>query len=396
MNNQIDNFDIKLDLTILMPCLNESETLVSCINKAQSWLKSSHLKGEILIADNGSIDGSQKLAISQGARVINVDEKGYGSALFYGIQASYGEWIIMGDSDDSYNFSDLDLFIKKFKENYDLVIGNRFSGKIFKDAMPWKNKYIGNPILTQIGNLFFNCKIKDFHCGLRGITKKAFYKLNLVTTGMEFASEMIIKASLYKMKITEVPVTLSKDGRSRPPHLRPWRDGWRHLRFMLLLCPRYLFLIPGALISIFSFFIYFLIFYSPIKINKIVFDINTLFFIESTLIVGVLLLLLSLITQLISEKEGLLPNSSFNSKLKKFFILEIGILIGVFLLILGVVFFIKNLLIWKKFNFGMLEHDIILRSVSLSTLLIMLGAIIFSFSLIINFILLPTKRNNKN
>jgi glycosyltransferase involved in cell wall biosynthesis len=331
MNNQIDNFDIKLDLTILMPCLNESETLVSCINKAQSWLKSSHLKGEILIADNGSIDGSQKLAISQGARVINVDEKGYGSALFYGIQASYGEWIIMGDSDDSYNFSDLDLFIKKFKENYDLVIGNRFSGKIFKDAMPWKNKYIGNPILTQIGNLFFNCKIKDFHCGLRGITKKAFYKLNLVTTGMEFASEMIIKASLYKMKITEVPVTLSKDGRSRPPHLRPWRDGWRHLRFMLLLCPRYLFLIPGALISIFSFFI-----------------------------------------------------------------LEIGILIGVFLLILGVVFFIKNLLIWKKFNFGMLEHDIILRSVSLSTLLIMLGAIIFSFSLIINFILLPTKRNNKN
>ncbi len=199
----------------------------------------------MLIADNGSTDGSQNIARSLSARVIQVEQRGYGSALFHGCIAAKGEWIIMGDSDDSYNFSSLDQFVEKLKDGFDLVMGNRFLGGIASGAMPWENRYIGNPILTWVGRLLFKCPAKDFHCGLRGFRKDAFLRMDLRTTGMEFASEMVIKANLFGMRIVEVPTTLSKDGRSRPPHLRPWRDGWRHLRFMLLFSPRWLFLYQG-------------------------------------------------------------------------------------------------------------------------------------------------------
>lgn len=221
-------------VTILMPCLNESKTLASCIGKANSWIKGSGLKAEVLIADNGSIDGSVMIAESLGARVVAVKPRGYGSALFHGCTEAKGQFIIMGDSDDSYDFSKLDPFIDKLKQGYDLVMGNRFLGGVSKGAMPWKNKYIGNPVLSWIGRRLFKCPVKDFHCGLRGVTKDAFLRMNLRSTGMEFASEMVIQACLLKMKMAEVPTTLDKDGRSRPPHLRPWRDGWRHLRLMLI------------------------------------------------------------------------------------------------------------------------------------------------------------------
>jgi glycosyltransferase involved in cell wall biosynthesis len=227
-----------MQLTILMPCLNEAETLALCINKANTWASHSGIQTEVLIADNGSTDGSQAIAASLGARVIPVQQRGYGSALSHGCMAAKGEWIIMGDSDDSYDFSNLDPFIQQLREGFDLVMGNRFLGGIVPGAMPWKNRYIGNPILTWVGRLLFKCPAKDFHCGLRGFRKDAFLRMDLRTTGMEFASEMVIKANLFGMCITEVPTTLSKDGRSRPPHLRPWRDGWRHLRFMLLFSPR--------------------------------------------------------------------------------------------------------------------------------------------------------------
>ena len=236
-----------MKLTILMPCLNEAETLALCINKANAWALHSGIQTEVLIADNSSTDGSQAIAESLGARVIPVKQRGYGSALFYGCMVARGEWIIMGDADDSYDFSNLDSFIQKLREGFDLVMGNRFLGGIAPGAMPWKNRYIGNPILTWVGRLLFKCPAKDFHCGLRGFRKDAFLRMDLRTTGMEFASEMVIKANLFGMRIVEVSTTLSKDGRSRPPHLRPWRDGWRHLRFMLLFSPLWLFLYQGLL-----------------------------------------------------------------------------------------------------------------------------------------------------
>lgn len=238
-----------MKLSILMPCLNESETLEACIKKAQGWLRTSGVEGEVVVADNGSTDGSQDIACRNGARVVNVPVRGYGSALFYGALAADGEYVVMGDSDDSYDFGNLDAFVEKLDEGFDLVIGNRFLGGIEPGAMPWKNRYIGNPVLTWIGRALFRCPAKDFHCGLRGFRKSAFLRMDLRTTGMEFASEMVIKANLMKMRIAEVPTTLSRDGRSRPPHLRPWRDGWRHLRFMLLFSPRWLFVIPGAILG---------------------------------------------------------------------------------------------------------------------------------------------------
>ena len=238
--------DADLELTVLMPCLNEAETLASCIGKARACIERLGLAAEIVVADNGSTDGSQRLARVAGARVVDVPERGYGSALYHGAQAARGRFIIMGDADDSYDFSRLDAFVDRLREGADLVMGNRFLGGVRPGAMPWKNRYLGNPLLSAIGRFFFHSAAGDFHCGLRGITRAAFDRLNLQTTGMEFASEMVIKATLLRLRVVEVPTTLDKDGRNRPPHLRPWRDGWRHLRFMLLYCPRWLFLYPGA------------------------------------------------------------------------------------------------------------------------------------------------------
>ena len=234
-----------IELSIIMPCLNEAETLEVCVRKALAYLDRSGITGEVIVGDNGSTDGSQDIALRCGASVVDIPLRGYGAALYGATLAARGKYIVMGDSDDSYDFSNLDPFVAKLREGYDLVMGNRFAGGIKLGAMPWKNRYIGNPILSTIGKMLFRCPAGDFHCGLRGYSKEAFTRMDLRTTGMEFASEMVIKATLNRMKITEVPTTLSPDGRSRPPHLRPYRDGWRHLRFMLLFSPNWLFLYPG-------------------------------------------------------------------------------------------------------------------------------------------------------
>ncbi len=240
------------ELTVLMPCLNEAETLGTCISKAKVSIKSLGLKGEVLIADNGSTDGSQDIARGLGARVVNVERKGYGNAIMRGIATAHGKYVIMGDSDDSYDFSTLGPFVEKLREGYDLVMGNRFLGGIQPGAMPPLHRYMGNPVLTTIGRLFFKSPSGDFHCGLRGFKRKTILDLDLRTTGMEFASEMVVKASLHDLRITEVPTTLQPDGRTRPPHLRSWSDGWRHLRFLLLYSPRWLFLYPGILLIAFG------------------------------------------------------------------------------------------------------------------------------------------------
>ena len=237
-----------MELTILMPCLNEAETIARCVDKARSFLARTGTEGEVLVADNGSNDGSIQIAEAHGARVAHVAMRGYGAALIHGINAAHGKYVIMADSDDSYDLQHLDAFISQLRQGNDLVMGNRFKGGIAQGAMPFLHKYLGNPVLSRIGRLFFSIPVHDFHCGLRGFNRQRILDLELATTGMEFASEMVVRSALAKYKITEVPTTLQKDGRSRPPHLRTWSDGWRHLRFLLLLCPRWLFLYPGIAI----------------------------------------------------------------------------------------------------------------------------------------------------
>ena len=375
-----------------MPCLNEAETLETCIIKANDWLKRTGTVGEVIIADNGSTDGSQDIAIRNGARVIDVPIRGYGSALYYGVLGAQGDFIIMGDSDDSYDFGSLDAFMEKLNDGFDLVMGNRFAGGIADGAMPWKNRYIGNPILTWVGRTLFKCPSKDFHCGLRGFRKDAFLRMDLRTTGMEFASEMVIKANLFGMRIVEVPTTLSKDGRTRPPHLKPWRDGWRHLRFMLLFSPRWLFLYPGILMFLLSAFFYFSILIGPLKIGNLVLDIHTLFYAQAGMTIGFVSAALGVIVRLFGMREGLLQEHRLLSYVRTSPILEIGSSIGVAFILIGFYLGINLLSKWGAKDFGELEQGILLRSVSLSTLFITFGGIGFLSSLIMGFLTLPVRR----
>lgn len=383
-----------MQLTILMPCLNESETLGQCISKANLWIQNSGLDAEVLIADNGSTDGSQDIAVSLGARVVAVPQRGYGAALFHGAMAAKGEWIIMGDSDDSYDFSRLDVFVEKLREGYDLVMGNRFLGGIAPGAMPWKNRYIGNPVLTSIGRLFFRCPSTDFHCGLRAFTKAAFLRMDLRTTGMEFASEMVIKATLFGMRIAEVPTTLSKDGRSRPPHLQPWRDGWRHLRFMLLFSPRWLFVVPGLAVSLLSLVVYVLLLNGPVTIAGISFDVHTLFFAGAGIVLGYLSFCFGVIVRIFGIREGLLPEHAALDRLRASPVLEIGGLIGFALILAGLIPGGIALSDWGGSGFGPLQPGELLRQVSMSIVMIMFGGITLMTALIGGFLSLPTRRGN--
>ncbi len=241
-----------LEVSIVMPCLNEAKTLPICIKKARSFLDRLKIDGEIIVADNGSTDGSQDIAQRLGARVIHVPIRGYGAACLGGSRAAYGRYIIIGDADDSYDFSQLDAFVARFREGYDFVIGNRFEGGIAKGAMPWKNRYIGNPILSTIGKVLFESNVGDFHCGLRGITRESLDKLNLKTPGMEFASEMVALAERAGLRVANVPIKLDVDGRGRKSHLRPWRDGWRHLRLLSVVGAAGLLFWPGVALTVFG------------------------------------------------------------------------------------------------------------------------------------------------
>jgi glycosyltransferase involved in cell wall biosynthesis len=225
---------MSVELNIVMPCLNEAETLETCITKARSFLERSDISGEIVVGDNGSTDGSQEIARKCGARIVHVPIRGCGAALYGAVMSARGMYCIMADADGSYDFNDLMNFVEKLRAGADLIMGNRFLGGIAPGAMPWQNRYIGNPLLTGIGRLLFGCPSRDFCCGIRAFSKEAFIRMDLRTTGMEFASEMVINATVLGMKINEIPTTLGLAGRTRPPHLRRYRDGWRHLKFMLL------------------------------------------------------------------------------------------------------------------------------------------------------------------
>lgn len=372
-----------LELSIIMPCLNEAETLAICIEKAQWYLKEYQIKGEVLIADNGSTDGSQEIAIKMGAMLVNVKEKGYGSAIMGGILGAKGEFIIMADADDSYDFTNLNAFMEKLRSGYDLVMGNRFKGGIKPNAMPFLHKYLGNPVLTWLGKLFFNSPCNDFHCGLRGFRKQAILSLNLRTTGMEFASEMVVKSTLNKLKITEVPTTLSPDGRSRKPHLRTWRDGWRHLRFLLLYSPRWLFLYPGFFLMIMGLVTTIILLSSP--------RVHSLLYSATAIIIGFQLVNFAIFTKVYAIQEGLFPQDKKLLKFIKFFTLEQGLILGIILFLLGGIISVIALFQWESVGFGSLNPILTMRLVIPSVTSIALGLQIIFASFFLSIFQLKTK-----
>ncbi|WP_271394003.1 glycosyltransferase family 2 protein [Aequorivita sinensis] len=372
---------MNIELSIVMPCLNEAETLAVCINKAQSFFERENISGEVIIADNGSTDGSQKIATDLNATVVNVPQKGYGSALRGGIEAANGKYVIMGDADDSYDFSNLMPYVIKLREGYDLVMGNRFKGGIKKGAMPFLHKYLGNPVLSFIGRLFFKSKIGDFHCGLRGFSKEAYYKMELKTTGMEFASEMIVKSSLKDLKITEVNTILSPDGRSRPPHLNTWRDGWRHLRFLVLYSPNWLFLIPGLLLFIFGIITSSFLLFGTVSIGSVNFGVHTLLFTSGFILIGFQFILFYGLTKVFTVENELLPKSNKYDKLFKLINLEKGLIVGAILVIIGIILSFSAYFDWQAINFGDIENTSTLRSVIPAITLMLLGVQVILFSL---------------
>jgi hypothetical protein len=364
-----------IELTILMPCLNEAETLAVCVNKAQAFLRDSGITGEVLIADNGSTDGSQQIAESLGARVVAIAEKGYGSALIGGIESAHGTYVIMGDADDSYDFSALGGFVERLRAGDELVMGNRFRGGIEPGAMPPLHKYLGNPVLSWIGRALFRSPIKDFHCGLRGFNRQSMLDLHLQTTGMEFASEMVVKSTLGGSRVSEVPTTLRKDGRSRPPHLRSWRDGWRHLRFLLIFSPRWLFLIPGALGFGLGFLGTVALAFGPIQIGAVGFTHSTQIYLAALAVVGYQSVLFAILTKIYAQHEGfMIPRSHNFERLEKRISLESGAIVGLLLFLTGLSIAVVQLGVWISAGFGDLEAVSSLHAAIPAALLMMLGA----------------------
>jgi len=363
----------RVELSIVMPCLNEAETLKTCIMKAQQALREHRIAGEIIVADNGSQDGSQAIAARMGVRIVHVQAKGYGNALMGGIAAARGKYVIMGDADDSYDLTSLGPFITKLREGYDLVMGNRFKGGITPGAMPVLHKYLGNPVLTGIGRLLFGSPCSDFHCGLRGFNKAAIMRLGLRTTGMEFASEMVVKATLYGLRIAEVPTTLSPDGRSRPPHLRSWRDGWRHLRFLLLYSPRWLFLYPGALLMLIGLGTVLWLLPNSRAIGTITLDIHTLLYAAMAIIIGFQAVVFAVFTKVFAISAGLLPEDPRFNRVLRSINLEVGLVVGCVLLLIGLGSSMYALRTWSAQAFGPLDPSKVLRMVIPATTSFTLG-----------------------
>ena len=349
------------ELTILMPCLNEAATVGGCVAKARGFLERAGIEGEVLIADNGSSDGSRELAEGAGARVVKVAERGYGAALAGGIAAARGRYVIMGDADDSYDFGRLEGFVAKLREGYPLVMGNRFRGGIRKGAMPLLHRYLGNPVLSFLGRLLFRNRVGDFHCGLRGFDREAVRSLHLTTTGMEFASELVVKASLAGWRIAEVPTTLSPDGRGRPPHLRTWRDGWRHLRFLLLFSPRWLFLYPGIALLALGIGLMAALYVTPLHVLGLGLDIHSMLYASAAVLIGLQLCLFSLFARVSAQNAGLLPRQPAVERLLRVLSLERGLLAGLGVAGAGFAWSALAFWQWRETGFGPLDPRVVMR-----------------------------------
>src|SRR6202521_5061952 len=362
-----------VEVAIVMPCLNEAETLARCIGHAQSAVEKGGCSAEIIVADNGSTDGSQRIARELGVRVVDVSRKGYGSALIGGIDAAQGHFVVMGDADDSYDFEAIGPLIDKLREGYDLVVGNRFLGGIQPGAMPWSHRWVGNPALTLMSRLFFHAPVGDTHCGLRAFRKDAYEKMRLRSTGMEFASEMVIKAALKGMRITEVAVVLRPDGRSRPPHLRTWRDGWRHLRFMLLFSPRWLFLYPGLALFAVGAVLSALLVAGPLYIAGVRLDIHTLLVAGFLSLVGYQLVLFAVFTKIFAIRMGFHPPHPVLQALFRYAPLEVGLLAGALMVLAGIVGVVLAVVSWQAVGFGSLNPSLTMREVIPAVVLLAIG-----------------------
>jgi hypothetical protein len=376
--------DHEFELSVLLPCLNEAETIALCVDKAVSFLLRHGVAGEVLVADNGSTDGSQALARAAGARVVDVRQRGYGGALIGGIKAARGRFVIMGDADDSYDLTNLMPFLARLRAGADLVVGNRFLGGIAPGAMPRLHRYLGNPLLSFIGRLFFHSKIGDFHCGLRGFSRERVLRLGLQATGMEFASEMVVKATLSGYRVEEIPTTLARDGRSRPPHLRSWRDGWRHLRFLLLFSPRWLFFYPGVAMIVLGTAIGVAIEPGPLALGHIKLNVDSLAAAAAMDIIGVQAVLFAVFTHVYASNEGFLPHSATIGRLQRVWTLERGLAVGAVLGLAGITGCLVAFAHWSGAPLGRNDYDEILRVVlpSVTALVIscqlLLGTFFFS------------------
>jgi glycosyltransferase involved in cell wall biosynthesis len=372
-----------VELTVVMPCLNEAETVATCVRKAIGFLAESGISGEVLIADNGSTDGSQQLAEAEGARVVDITDKGYGNALMGGIVAAHGKYIIMGDADDSYDFTNLMPFVDELRKGADMVMGNRFKGGIAPGAMPPLHRYLGNPVLSFVGRLFFRSHIGDFHCGLRGFSRDSVMSLGLQATGMEFASEMVVKATLAGQHITEVPTTLAKDGRSRAPHLHTWRDGWRHLRFLLLFSPRWLFFLPGLALLTVGLAVGAIVIPHPFTLGSVTFDVDTLVAASAMVVIGFQAVLFWLFTQVYAGAEGFLPEEPKVQRILGKLSLERGLVAGALLGAAGLAGLIFSVLYWRGQGFHGLnyEHSLRLMIPSVTALILSCQVILGTFFL---------------
>jgi glycosyltransferase involved in cell wall biosynthesis len=376
-NLNSDNDRSCVEVSVVMPCLNEADTLETCIRKARQALRENNIAGEIIIADNGSTDGSQRIATRMGARVIHVESKGYGNALMGGIAAAHGRFIIMGDADDSYDFLEIPRFVEKLRAGYDLIQGCRLSsggGKIMPGAMPFLHRWWGNPMFSAMARHWFKAHaIHDVYCGLRGFTKEFYLRLNQRCTGMEFATEMIIKASLFREKISEVPITLHRDGRkSHAPHLKTFRDGWRTLRFFLMYSPRWLFVIPGALLILLGLIGYTLAMPGT-RLGRVTFDAHTLLFASLAIICGYQSILFAVFTKTFAVGEGLMPEDRYYNWFFRVANLERGVIIASGALLMGLALLLTAVNEWRLVDFGHLAYAKTMRLVVPGVTLTALG-----------------------
>jgi len=378
------------ELTILMPCLNEAATVGNCIAKARGFLERAGIAGEVLVADNGSDDGSTALAQQAGARVVEVAERGYGAALAAGIAAARGRYVIMGDADDSYDFGRLELFVEKLRQGYPLVMGNRFRGGILPGAMPPSHRYLGNPLLSFVGRLFFGARVGDFHCGLRGFDREAVRSLDLRTPGMEFASELVVKAALAGWRIAEVATTLHPDGRGRPAHLRRWRDGWRHLRFLLLFSPRWLFLYPGLVLLALGIGLMSALYFTPLHILGAGLDIHSMLYAAAAALLGLQLCLFALFARVSAQNAGLLPRQPGLDRLLKVLTLERGLLAGLFMALGGLAWSAAAFWQWRETGFGPLDPRVVMRDTIPATALLVGGMELMLASFLLSVLRLKT------
>jgi glycosyltransferase involved in cell wall biosynthesis len=375
-----------MQLTILMPCLDEAATVARCVSKARGFLGRAAIAGEVLVADNGSSDGSAALAEAAGARVIHAAERGYGAALRAGIAEARGKYVIMGDADDSYDFSRLEAFVERLREGFPLVMGNRFQGGMRPGAMPALHRYLGNPVLSFVGRLLFRTGVGDFHCGLRGFDRERILTLGLRTPGMEFASELVVKAALAGWRIAEVPVTLSPDGRGRPSHLRSWRDGWRHLRLLLLFSPRWLFLYPGLVLLALGTTLTSALYFAPLRLFGAGLDIHSMLYASAGALLGVQLCLFALFARVLAQNAGLLPRRPGLDRLLKMLTLERGLLLGLSTAVCGLLWSAAAFWQWREAGFGALDPRVVMRDTIPATALMIGGMEIMLASFLLSLL----------